>query len=548
MRTLVRLCRPRFFGSATSLHSRTFESTVNSNDTIFALATGSGQAGLAVVRVSGPRAFDVFTNMARTHSKGRRFRRIPPARQATLVQIHAIDSVGRKKEEEVLDRDVLALLFESPASFTGEDTVELHVHGSVAVVDAVLRHMASLPEVRQAEAGEFTKRAVLNGKMSPLQAEALGDLLSATTQEQRRHALRQMDGRLAEHVSSWRNTLLSVVADIDTYLDFADEFLQDEESVLEQRNVAPVVVSVRRQIGTVLDSASQGAIVDRGARVALVGACNAGKSSLLNKICQSDVAIVHNEAGTTRDTVHGSVDLSGLKVTMQDTAGLRELPEDHHVEREGMKRSRSQWNDAHVRLAVFDMQHVSAGVTCSETVSLVARALTGSARNKDGSVKPVICVLNKSDLVEPSQWSHCERSLRDSLAAAVADDDTCDIARARALVDSVVVVFSSCHSASSLDDAGVGAVERAVSASLRQFVPESGTNVVLTRRRHADLLNDAYDDLSNSIDCLKREDGAALASEHARRALVALDALACEGRVGHEDILNKIFADFCIGK
>jgi tRNA modification GTPase len=287
------------------------------SETIYALSSGSLPSGVAVIRLSGPHVRSAVAALTGV---------VPPHRQATLRPIR--DSQGA-----LLDR-ALVLFFDGPNSFTGEDSAELHLHGGRAVVDAVLSAIADHDGLRLAEAGEFTRRAFLHGKMDLTGAEALADLIAAETEAQRRLALTNAEGAQHQLYGGWREKLVRSRALIEAELDFSDEAdIPGAVSDTVWNAVAELLGEIERH----LDGYRYGEIIREGFRVVLLGAPNAGKSSLLNALAKRDVAIVTAIPGTTRDLIEIALDLEGLKVVLTDTAGLRESHD--VVERIGIDRA-----------------------------------------------------------------------------------------------------------------------------------------------------------------------------------------------------------------
>lgn len=300
-------------------------------DTIFALATARGKAGVAVVRVSGPRAFDAGEALAG---------RLPELRICALRRL-------RDTEGGLLD-EVLIVRFARGASFTGEDVVEFHCHGSVATVAALLRRLGELEGLRLAEPGEFTRRALENGVLDLAQVEGLGDLLEAETEAQRRQAMRVFSGALGRKAAAWRDALVRAVALLEVTIDFADEEVPSDVTPEVSNILAEVVESLDREIAGV-------AVAERirdGFEVAIVGPPNAGKSTLLNCLAGRDAAITSEHAGTTRDVIEVRMDLRGLAVTILDTAGLRESAD--AVERIGVARAIERAGAADLRVFLLD--------------------------------------------------------------------------------------------------------------------------------------------------------------------------------------------------
>ena len=308
-------------------------------DTIFALSSGGLPSGVAVVRMSGPHVRAALEAIAG---------RVPPARVATLCRLR--DSDGRQ-----IDRG-LVLFFAGPASFTGEDCGELHVHGGRAVVATLLRRLGGLPDLRQSEAGEFTRRAFLNGKIDLTGAEGLADLLAAETEAQRRLAVENAEGGQRMLYADWRSRLVHARAMIEAELDFADE--ADVPG-----SVSDLVWADLRDLGVEIDGHLEdfhiAEIVREGFRVVFVGPPNAGKSSLLNALAQREVAIVTDVAGTTRDLVEVNLDLRGVKVVVTDTAGLRRTED--KVERIGIERAVGAATRADLILHLTDPLEQEAG-------------------------------------------------------------------------------------------------------------------------------------------------------------------------------------------
>ena len=244
--------------------------------------------------------------------------------------------------------DGLVLWFPAPASFTGEDVVELHLHGGRAIVEGVLDALGALAGLRLAEPGEFTKRAFLNGKLDLTQAEALADAIDAETRAQARQALRQMGGALKELYDAWRERLVYALAHLEAVIDFPDEDLPPDVA----NKVWPEVEALRAEIAAHLSDNARGERIREGLRIAIVGPPNAGKSSLLNWLAQRDAAIVSAEPGTTRDVIEVHLDLGGYAVTVIDTAGVRETT--NAIEREGVRRAQAQAKDADLKIVLLD--------------------------------------------------------------------------------------------------------------------------------------------------------------------------------------------------
>lgn len=406
-------------------------------------------------------------------------REVPPPRRASRVTLR--DSAG-----EILDEG-LALWFQAPASFTGEDVVELHVHGGRAVVAGVLEQLAAEPGLRLAEPGEFTRRAFTNGKMDLTAAEGLADLVAAETAAQRRQALRQMDGALARLYDGWRADLVRLLAHLEAAIDFADEDLPDDMD----RAASTRLAALTQAITSHLDDAGRGERLRDGVHIAIVGAPNAGKSSLLNRIARCDAAIVAATAGTTRDVIEVRLDLGGYPVVLADTAGLRDAVED--VEAEGVRRALARAEAADLKVAVFD---------------------AGALPDLDGRTLRLIdddtvIVMNKMDL-KPEATAPVVGGRRACAVSALRGDG----------IDWLV-------------------------ATLRDAVAERwsvGSAPILTRLRHRAALTDCKAALERATTAVLPE----LKAEDVRLAARALGRIT--GRVDVEELLDVIFRDFCIGK
>jgi len=336
-------------------------------ETIFALASAAGRAGIAVIRLSGSHTKTALTRMGCI---------LPPARKAARTRF--IDPSSR----EVLD-DGLLLWFPAPHSFTGEDVAELHVHGGRAVIDSILTALSSIEGLRPAEPGEFTRRAFANDKMDLTQAEALADLVDAETRAQAKQALRQMGGALKELYDDWRHGLVQALAHLEAVIDFPDEDLPP--AVADK--VWGEVGELQQRIEKHLDDGGRGERIREGLTVAIIGPPNAGKSSLLNTLARREAAIVSAIPGTTRDVIEVHMNLGGYAVMLADTAGLREAGD--LIEDEGIRRARMRAAVADLKIAVFD------GATHPARDAATAALVDADT----------LVVVNKADLISNSPTS-----------------------------------------------------------------------------------------------------------------------------------------------
>lgn len=333
------------------------------SDTIFALSSGAGKAGIAVIRVSGPQAGETLKNLTG--------RPLPPPRQAVLRALS--DAQGN-----VIDR-ALVLWLPGPRSETGEDMAEFHVHGGRAVVAALLAALPQGEATRLAERGEFARRAFQNGKLDLTAVEGLADLIDAETEMQRRQALRQMDGALAKLYEGWRTRLLQASALIEAHIDFSEDGVGDAVITESQSYLAELAGILRAHLA----EGRRGEAVREGAEITILGAPNVGKSSLINALARRDAAIVTPIAGTTRDVIEVRLDIDGWPVLLSDTAGLRDSLDP--VEAEGIRRAQALAKRAVLKLVVFD-------ATDLPSLDPTARALLDDAS---------LAVFNKADLAGP---------------------------------------------------------------------------------------------------------------------------------------------------
>ncbi len=296
-------------------------------DTIFALSTAQGKAGVAIIRLSGPAAHDAIATLAGD---------VPPPRIASLRVLRASD--GTRLDE------ALVLIFPPGQSFTGEESAEIHCHGSVATISAILDNLGYNAELRPAEPGEFTRRALENGRLDLSQVEGLADLIEAETEAQRKQALRVLSGDLGHQAESWRLKLIRAAALLEATIDFADEDVPVDVSPEVLELITTVQEALRHEIGGVATAER----IRSGFEVAIVGAPNVGKSTLLNALAGRDAAITSEFAGTTRDVIEVRMDLGGLPVTLLDTAGIRETED--MVETIGIDRAKQRASQADLRI------------------------------------------------------------------------------------------------------------------------------------------------------------------------------------------------------
>lgn len=431
-------------------------------DTIYALSTAPGKAGVAIVRVSGPLAHKAAQTLCG---------RLPEARVASKRMLRTAN--GHEIDEAVV------LLFNSGASFTGEDVVEFHLHGSLAVMKVVFDAIEKIEGVRSAEPGEFTRRALENGKLDLSQVEGLADLIEAETEAQRRQALKVFSGELGKRAEVWRSKLIRAVALLEATIDFVDEEVPVD--------VLPGVIEITHSILDDLTKEIEGVVIAErvrtGFEVAIVGSPNAGKSTLLNALAGREAAITSEHAGTTRDVIEVRMDLNGMPVTLLDTAGLRET--DDVVEAMGVDLARSRSESADVRVFLLEPGEVPELDQRKGDVSLVSKI----------DIRP--------------------RAVRDQYSGI-----------------------------SGKTGEGITELVEALSGYFERLSINDG---VATRIRHQHAMERGVGRLQNAIAAMhSKDDLSELAAEEMRGAIRALDSLV--GRIDIENVLDEIFASFCLGK
>lgn len=430
-------------------------------DTIYALASARGKAGISVVRISGPRAFESLVRLAG---------RVPELRRATVMSLASSD-------DGLLDT-ALVLAFPAGGSFTGEPTVELQLHGATTTVAVVLRALSRIPGFRPADAGEFTRRALDNGTLDLSQVEGLADLLESETEAQRKQALRILSGAMAQRTAGWRQDLIRAAALLSATIDFADEDVPVD--VLPE--VAVLVKGVLRDLEQELSGFDASERIREGFEVAILGAPNAGKSTLLNALAGREAAITSEYAGTTRDVIEVRMEIGGLAVTLLDTAGLRDATDP--VERIGIDRAVERARAADLRIFLrtgeedFPIRFEAGDIDVVGKADLFAERVAGRRYLSGATGEGLV------DLVEAIRQQLCERV------------------------------------------SGAG---------------------ILVRERHRFAAERAAKALREALAQIARgPDGVEFAADELRSAVLGLDSLI--GKVDVEDLLDEIFATFCIGK
>ncbi|ESQ90551.1 tRNA modification GTPase TrmE [Asticcacaulis sp. AC460] len=442
------------------------------NQTIFALASAQGRAGVSIIRLSGPEAVPALKRLTG--------KSVPPRRAVFTPLIH---------DGELIDEAVV-VYFQGPNSFTGEDCVELHVHGSRAILDRLYAILTDFG-LRLAQPGEFSRRALENGKLDLTQAEAITDLVDAESEAQRRQALTQMGGGLKVQYEAWHAALVEILARIEVYIDFPDEDLPGElvDSILDR------IAAIQASLEAAIADAKRGRQIREGFRIVILGEPNAGKSSLFNALLKAETAIVTPIAGTTRDVIEAQLRIGPYSVLLYDTAGLRET--DEVVEQEGIRRARAKGDEADLRLWVIDSS--ASGL---EGVEPRARDLIAFNKIDQGS----------DNLYESFSNLSVSRETQLFKVSVETGQGVADL---------------------------VAAIENIVTERLSvQTFPAA------TRARHTERLQEAVDHLDQAR--LTRMRVPELTAEHVRAGINSFEALF--GRYDVEDVLDVVFSTFCIGK
>jgi len=454
--------------------------------TIYALSSGPGISGIAVIRISGQETSKIIKLLTG--------KKLPQPRIATLRKINKINT------SELIDEGLI-LWFPGPESYTGEDMAEIQVHGSKAVVDALHSSISSIENCRLAEPGEFTKLAFQNGKINLLKAESIADLISSETEIQRQQAIKIMNGKSADQFNFLREKLLKILSYVEAKIDFPDEDLPN--NILDEiKNSSDEVIT---KIKKILDDQKVGERIREGFKIAIVGPTNAGKSSLMNYLSNRDVAIVSEIAGTTRDVIETHLNINGYPVIISDTAGIRDSKDE--IEKKGIKLALKKAEESDLKIVVLHPEN-----------------LDFKPFLEDSNTENTIVVLNKSDikLGQPPgignyfRFNNLGKNLKD-----------------------IKIIHTSIKEEENLVDL-INAIEQKLK---NKFI--SSDDILITRERHRQHLQQCLDHLNN-FNQKKEIDDFDKAAEDLRLATRHLGMIV--GKVDVEEILGSIFNDFCIGK
>lgn len=440
--------------------------------TIFAPATGTSKSGVAIIRISGSNAkqiLGILCNEEPLHNP----------RKAIC------STLKDPRTNEIIDY-ALVIWFPAPHSFTGEDTIELHIHGSIAIINLLLEVMATFKDFRLALPGEFAKRAFLNNKMDLTKAEGLADLIDAETSIQHKQALRQYSGELENLYSGWREEIISIMANLEVMIDFPDEDLPIELLEIVNKNINQLTTSISKH----LDDNNRGEKLRNGLYASILGMPNVGKSTFINLLAKRDVAIVSNHAGTTRDILEAHLDLGGYPITVADTAGIRET--ENEIETEGIRRAILNSKKADIKIIIIDP-------TLPEINNQIIDLIDDDC----------ICIINKIDCFDKTTFKNYK--IKNPIFASFKTGEN---------VDNIITEIR----------------KRA------EKIFPSNSQAVITRERYRYHLKNCVKYLEN----FSFDNEMVLAAEDLRLAANELSQIL--GTIDIENILDKIFSSFCLGK
>lgn len=532
--------------------------------TIYALSTASGRAAIAIIRISGSACIAIYNALCPAS------RPLKP-RQAAVRSLYKPGATP--SPESLLDSSALLLYFPAPKTVTGEDLLELHVHGGIAVVKAVLAAIpkaASGPgQIRYAEPGEFTRRAFTNDRLDLTQVEALGDTLAASTEQQRRLSVRGTTTTLSQRYESWRQQLLYARGELEALIDFSEDQHFDESPAILTASVADQVNALQVLLNTHSRNAVRGELLRNGISISLLGAPNAGKSSLLNRVVGREAAIVSTEAGTTRDVVEVAIDLGGYLCRLGDTAGLRKALDDakssgEHmqetiglVEQEGMRRAKERAAQSDLVIVVFALEIDHGEVVLSLDPEVVETAAKLSEESQN-----ILVVLNKSDRFAHASFDF--EAAKQNIRAALPNvpprqifdisckdaevSPNCNAGNIRIFLDGLVAKFHAMTSPLSSDHDNVGHSD-----------PSIWQESLGATERHRILLDECQHHLQQFLDQVQAQGEAeededdqidiVLAAESLRSAANSLSRITGRGDAADtEQVLGVVFEKFCVGK
>ena len=442
--------------------------------TIYALSSGPGLSGIAVIRVSGTQSREIISSLTDQP--------FPKERLATLKKIK------NNSNNELIDEGIV-LWLPGPKTYTGEDMVEFHVHGSKAVINEMQNVISKFKDCRLAEPGEFTKKAFHNGKINLLKAESIGDLIASETELQRKQALRIMTGESSKKFEKWRDDLIEILGNVEAKIDFPEEDISDDI----YKQIKTKIEKIKNEIKKILDDNKTGEIIREGFKISIIGPPNVGKSSLLNYLSKRQVAIVSEKAGTTRDVIEVYLNLDGIPVIISDTAGIRETADD--IENKGVNLAINRAQEADLNIVLLDYKNLDFKGFLDEKI-------------EDKS----LIVINKSDLKITDINSLDNRY--NSISISIKNETN---------IDKLIEIIKK---------------------KLKTKII-STENILITRSRHRQHLEECFKHLQNFLE-KKDLDEFDKAAEDLRLSIRHLGSIV--GRVDVEEILGSIFDNFCIGK
>ncbi len=438
------------------------------NDTIFALSSAHGKSGVAIYRISGQKSLQILKSIA------------PDVKDIQHRFLTRTKIINPKNSEEI--DDGMVVFFKAPFSFTGEDVIEIHTHGSIAIKKSLTETILSIDDVRYAEAGEFTKRAVLNDKMDLTKAEGLMDLINAETLIQQKQAIRQMRGALYDQCDNWRESILSIMSLLEAFIDFPDEEIPNTVLL----DVEDKISKISSSLLSYLDDKRKGERLREGIRLAIYGKPNVGKSSLLNYLSKRNIAIVSDISGTTRDILESHIDINGYPIILIDTAGIHTKTK-NQIELEGIRRAKIEIEEADIKIYMQDLSDYKIFDIMDENTIYVINKVD----------------LNNEDLLSIQTNDYLKISIK--------------------------------------KDIGLDKLIEKITEKASEFAG-NGDSPTITRARHRAAIQKAYDALSRC----DLQDDLVLAAENLRISARALYDLI--GNIDVEEVLDKIFSTFCVGK
>ncbi|WP_375332803.1 MULTISPECIES: tRNA uridine-5-carboxymethylaminomethyl(34) synthesis GTPase MnmE [unclassified Candidatus Tisiphia] len=472
-------------------------------ETIFAQSSKPGKAGVAVFRISGPKSLFALKHLLKNNNI------------EFVPRIMYCKKLINPKNQELID-DAVVAYFQAPASFTGEDVVEIYTHGSIAIAVMLSEALLTIDGLRIAEPGEFTRRAFLNGKFDLTAAEGIADLIEAETVWQHRQALKQVGGELEELYNGWRQTLLTIIGLLEAYIDFPDEDIPQE--ILNR--VMTISADLKYAIIKHLNDNRRGELLRTGIKLTILGTPNVGKSSLLNFLMQRDVAIVSNIEGTTRDIIEGHLDIGGYPIILQDTAGIRSSND--LIELEGIKRAVESAKMADIKIIMLDAIKLSNSPSYFEEMADIIDLIDDNT----------IMLVNKIDLLDKS-LGYCQPASVRDLDSRLCGNDI--------MKDRLLPLNKNYLKISIKEKIGLDILLKEIE-NIAHNIAGLTESPHITRQRQRACIEKALEYLEN----FNIENDLVLATEDVRMAIRSLSNVT--GKISVEEVLGEIFSNFCIGK